>query len=150
MLTYCSSVWSPGLLTDIKAIESVQRLFTRRVAGLENTDYKTRLKQLNLPSLELRRLRADLLLCYKIFNGHVAGGPEAFGLSLMKRPSRGHCMKLHTEHSRVDARKFYFSARITKPWNSLPDSLINADSVRCFKSGVINCNMSKFLLLGCD
>jgi hypothetical protein len=150
LVTYCSSVWSPGLLTDIKEIESVQRLFTRRVAGLEKIDYKTRLQLLNLPSLELRRLRADLLLCYKIFNGHVAGGPEAFGLSLMNRSTRGHCLKLKTEHCRVDARKFFFNARLTKPWNSLPNSVINADSVRSFKIGLTQCNFSKFLMLGYD
>ena len=113
-------------------------------------DYKTRLQLLNLPSLELRRLRADLLLCYKIFKGHVTGGPEAFGFSLMNRSTRGHCLKWKTEHCRVDARKFFFNAILTKPWNSLPDSVINSDFVRSFKIGLTQCNFSKFLMLGYD
>ena len=37
LLNYCSSVWSPYMLGDIKAIESVQRLFTRKLPGLQST-----------------------------------------------------------------------------------------------------------------
>ena len=39
LVNYCSSVWSPHLLGDIYAIESVQRLFTRKVAGLDKMSY---------------------------------------------------------------------------------------------------------------
>ena len=75
LLSYCSSVWSQYLyiLGDIIAIESVQRLFTRKLPNLKNVPYNERLKMLCLPSLELRRLRADLLLCYKILNGLMSG-----------------------------------------------------------------------------
>ena len=34
--------------------------------------YNDRLVWLQLPSLELRRIRKDLLMCYKIMYGHVA------------------------------------------------------------------------------
>src|SRR3989442_10395593 len=60
--------------------ESVQRLFTRRIPGFENFSYNDRLQKLHLPSLELRRLRSDLLLCYKLLHGKVAGSPETYGL----------------------------------------------------------------------
>jgi hypothetical protein len=134
LLNYCSSVWSPSLLGDIKSIESVQRLFTRRVAGMEYLCYRNRLKQLKLPSLELLRLRADLLLCYKILNGHLAGIPEDYGLRVKKRSStRGHSNKLFTDHSRVDARRNFFGARIVKPWNSLPSKLVNSVSIASFR-----------------
>jgi len=33
--------------------------------------YTTRLNQLKLPSLELRRLRIDLIMCYKVVFGLV-------------------------------------------------------------------------------
>ena len=79
IISYCSSVWSPSQLGDVYAIESVQRLFTRRLLGLEKLSYDARLKILQIPSLELRRLRADLLMCFKIVNGYIAGPPENYG-----------------------------------------------------------------------
>src|SRR5437867_4886070 len=61
LVSYCSSVWSPNNLDDIRSLESVQRLFTRRLPGFENLSCNDRLQKLHLPSLELRRLRSDLL-----------------------------------------------------------------------------------------
>ena len=40
--------------------------YPKRIPELANMIYAIRLKSLNLPSLELRRLRSDLLFCYKI------------------------------------------------------------------------------------
>lgn len=36
LIEYCSPVWAPCYLTDIRKIESVQRKFTRRLAGLKS------------------------------------------------------------------------------------------------------------------
>ena len=79
LLNYCSSVWSSYMLGDIKAIESVQRLFTRKLPGLQSIAYSDRLASLNLPSLELRRLRSDLQLCFKILHREIPGPPNKFG-----------------------------------------------------------------------
>jgi len=57
--------------SDIEAVEKVQRKYTKRLAGLKKLSYDQRLKILGLPSLELRRLYADLLWCYKIVFGVV-------------------------------------------------------------------------------
>jgi len=51
-------------------LDSVQR-FTKRIPGLATTTYYSRLKKINLESLELRRLRADLTLVYKILFGVI-------------------------------------------------------------------------------
>ena len=69
ILEYNSPLWSPTLKKDIISIESVQRKFTKRIPGMSGLSYHSRLKALNLESLELRRLRADLLLAYKILFG---------------------------------------------------------------------------------
>ena len=34
MLEYCSPVWSPHTICQINSIETVQRFFTKRIAGL--------------------------------------------------------------------------------------------------------------------
>jgi len=38
---------------------------------LENYTYNERLSFLNIPSLEKRRIRADVILCYKMLFGHL-------------------------------------------------------------------------------
>ena len=149
LVSYCSQVWAPYLLADIYALEGVQRLFTRRLPGMEKMSYCDRLKTLKLPSLELRRLWADLLFCFKIIHGHVAGPMERYGLKFVthKREGRGHNLKLCSELGRIDARLHYFGARVVKPWNALPVETVNATSVNVFKSNIKDCNFNTFLNL---
>ena len=66
---YCSQVWSPHCHLDIARLESVQRMFTKRLKSFENLSYQERLKRAGLCSLERRRLMADLVLTYKILHG---------------------------------------------------------------------------------
>lgn len=61
ILEYASSVWSPYLLKDIDLIEGVQRRYTKKLHGLGRHSYLDRLIKLGLDSLELRRLKADLV-----------------------------------------------------------------------------------------
>ncbi len=70
-LEYAMEVNAPTLRVDINQLERVQRLATRLVRGLCHVPHEERLCQLNLFSLERRRLRADLILAFKIFKGEV-------------------------------------------------------------------------------
>ena len=54
ILDYCSPIWSPWHITDITRIESVQRLFTKKLLGYELLSYKERLTKSGLCGLELR------------------------------------------------------------------------------------------------
>jgi len=54
---------SSVLLCDF-TIESVQRRFTKRLCGMSNLSYTSRLKALSLNTLEHRRLQHDLkMIC---------------------------------------------------------------------------------------
>jgi len=66
------------MVKDIEAIETVQRRFTKRLPGFYSLYYTERLKRLNLPSLELRRLHADLIYCYKVVFGLTDLGTSGF------------------------------------------------------------------------
>ena len=48
----------------------MQRFFTRKLSGLNELSYFSRLKMLGLETLEHRRLIYDLVLYYKILHGH--------------------------------------------------------------------------------
>jgi len=72
LLEVNSVIWSPHYKQGIDLIERVQRRFTKRLPGYSNYTYSERLTLLNLPSLELRRLRLDLIWCYKILFGLIS------------------------------------------------------------------------------
>ena len=48
--------------------------------------------------------------------------------------TRGNSLKLKTERSRYDSRKYSFTPRVVNMWNSLPDSVVCAISVNAFKN----------------
>jgi len=55
-------------------VERVQKRFTKRlpVPGFRHYNYAKRLQLLKLESFEATRVKADLILCYKIVHGHVS------------------------------------------------------------------------------
>jgi hypothetical protein len=147
ILEYASSVWSPFHVADVRKIEAVQRRFTKRLSGLAEFNYSTRLAILELDSLEPRLLHLDLVLAYKL----IFGLAEIESYTLFEFRSdcitRGHDYKLTAHNNRVNVRKWYFSQRLINVWNSL---LVNADciaSLSRFKSFLVKADLSAFLLL---
>ena len=80
-LEYCVQAWSPYLIKDKLKIEGVQRRFTKLFGCLRELDYPSRLKQLQLFSLEHRRRRADLIEVFRILNGLSQIGTDLFFLN---------------------------------------------------------------------
>jgi len=126
ILEYASCVWSPYQMGQIKQIESVQRSFSRRLLYHTCIDYKTRLKRLGVDSLEIRRLRQDLIYTYKIvFSLVTNAGNEFFTLANSVNANintRGHMCKLfphHIGYSRFDARKYFFTERVVRVWRTV-------------------------------
>ena len=48
LLEFSSSVWFTDFTEDMRQLESVQRRWTRQIAGLEDLQYHERLRELNL------------------------------------------------------------------------------------------------------
>ena len=139
-----SIVWSPETIKGIVALEGVQRRFTKKLPGLYRYYYQARLRRLHLPSLELRRLYADVVWCYKILFGIVDVQSDKF-FEFNMRPSRWHQYKLYKDRSvsRVRAA-FFISERVVKVWNSLPDS-VDFSTRSKFRRSVMRVDLSKFL-----
>jgi len=71
LVEYCDAVWSPYTIGLIKRVESVQKVFTEKLPGMRYLSYEERLSVLNLESLEVRRLKNDLVTCFKILQGYT-------------------------------------------------------------------------------
>ena len=68
-IEYANTTWNPTKMKNIIAIENVQRRATKYLPTLKNMTYEERLKKLNLPTLQYRRMRGDLIETYKILTG---------------------------------------------------------------------------------
>jgi len=88
-----SCTWSPRHILKIQKVETVQRKCAKRLSGYASLCYKERLSRLDLDSLEMRRLRHDLLYTYKIvfnlvsdsnFTSHVSQIPPIATLKIFK------------------------------------------------------------------
>ena len=90
--------------------------------------YIDRLSRLKLPTLKYRRLRGDMIAVFKIT--HDLYDPDV-SLNLAYDSgtiTRGNKYKL-INHRFYDLRKYYFSACIVNIWNSLPNHVVDVNSV---------------------
>ena len=141
-LEYNTCSWSPYSGSDIKAVESVQRIFTRKVcqrANISYRDYNDRLNQLNLQSLQTRRTKNDLVMLYKIIYNIVdMDYSDYFEISTFG----GHNLRRHSLYlnrkitPKSPCRQHFFTLRVIKHWNNLPDSTITSPSLPIFKHNI--------------
>ena len=148
LVEYNSVVWSPWLKQDIDKIERVQRCFTKRLFGFSNLSYEDRLERLNLPSLELRRLRADLVMCYKLVFGCVECKLSDFFTLNSSAVTRGHMYKLYKHYNRNSVRRSFFTERIVNVWNFLPVDTVNFTSLSSFRRTLLLVDFSRFMKNG--
>jgi hypothetical protein len=135
LLEYCSQIWSPHSKKDVDRIESVQRMFTKRLKGFEGLSYPERLLKANLNSLEIRRLRADLTLCYKILHNHVCIDFSKLFEIIKNDRTRGHSFRLRSlTIPKLDTRLHFFGYRVISAWNRLAALCVEAPSVQSFKN----------------
>ena len=107
---------------------------TKLIPELSTLSYEQRLERTGLVSLEMRRLRADLIEVFKIVKGlENVDQSVFFNLSEDSR-TRGHQLKFQKHFCRLDVRKYFFSQRIVTEWNNLPQEAITAKTVNSFKN----------------
>ena len=87
ILEYNSPIWNPSEIYLIDLIENIQREFSRRIPALSDFCYRDRLIKLKLYPLELRRLRFDLCLYYKILHNLTPLNPSDYFMIYHSLPS---------------------------------------------------------------
>ncbi len=60
-LEYAAVVWNPHLKKHVKKLQKVQRVATRWVPNLRDLSYRERLDKLQLPILEEKRKKGDMI-----------------------------------------------------------------------------------------
>jgi hypothetical protein len=139
ILEYASVVWNPSYIKDIIKIESVQRRFIKRAqrkCGRVDGSYKSRLSSWKIPTLEIRRLKIDLLWVYKLVYGYVDVHRERFfrinqtdtDIKIYPRPLDSKS-KNNTQFNTIATRTYQI-------WNKLPLKIRNSSSVQTFKSNI--------------
>jgi len=99
--------------------------------------YCLRLSVLELDSLHLRRIKADLLLCYKMINNLVDVDVATFFTLSNCRLTRSNGVKLQKSVCCSTRDANFFSNRVINIWNSLPSHIVQAPSVATFRKKTV-------------
>ena len=122
MNQFRNAVW----LAEMRTIRwGCKELSTLRQAVLIANDFNF----LNLESLESRRVKADLVLLFKVIHGFVDIDYSAMFDIQYDRSTR-----IRKCHSNVNARKFHFCNGVIDVWNNCLSSYqVHLPSVNAFK-----------------
>ena len=127
-------VWHPYLRKDIESIERVQMRATKLVPALKDLSYEARLKELKLPTLAHRRLRGDMIQTFKLVKGLDDCPLENF-FTIAHYNKRSHSHKLEKPRCSLTFTLNQFSYRVINVWNSLPQHVVDAETLNSLKRG---------------
>ena len=138
-LEYCAQAWSPWTEQDKGILESVQERAIRMVSGLSGKTYAEKLAELNIQSLEERRIRGDMIQTWKIIHLEGFKCSQFFTLVRDNVPNNGtrfnaDPLNIVQQRANLEVRKNFFSLRVPEHWNALPTTVKNATSVNNFKN----------------
>jgi len=81
---------------------------------------------LDLPSMNYRQKRGDLILLYKIINNYFNSDfPNMITFS-STTTTRSHSFKLYKQQSRLQIRSNFYFNRIINDWSNLSQEVVNA------------------------
>ena len=97
-LLYCSKIWHPYLLVDVKAIELVQRRATKFIVNDTSMDYRNRLIHLKLLPLMMELEIADIMFLIKSMRSPTDHFNIYNFVEFSSRPTRS-CSNFKLKHS---------------------------------------------------
>ena len=121
-LEYAQAIWQPHIVKHKKIIENVQIRATKLVDGFKELSYEDRLRELDLPTLEFRRARGNMIEGFNHIHQYDqnAISPKFY---LRNRPSRKQNCQIFENRSTDGERghqtnPFYY--RFNRTWNKIP------------------------------
>ena len=141
-LEYCIQACIPTIRRDIETLEKVQRRATKLVPSLTNLPYEDRLRRLNLPTLEERSRRGDLIETFKILKQHDQADHQNFFImredAMGRENTKGYHLKIFKQRRNTVQRRKFFSHSVVDTWNDLPREVFEATTINGFKVDWIN------------
>ena len=104
------------------------------IKGLEHLSYGERLRELDLFSLEKRRLRGDLIVAFQYLKGAYKQEGEWLFTRVDSDKTRGNGFKLRQGRVRLDIRRNLFTQRVMRHWNRLPNKVVGAPCLEVLKA----------------
>ena len=143
LLEYCCPLWHPTKISDIQELESVQKTFIARIAGMRDMHYLDCLIHLSLMSLQRRRERFIILHMWKILNKTASND---LNILFVTRPRFGNLAKIPSARKNSTAANqslFDNSFAVQGPmlWNAIPYHLNVIQDLQQFKD-----RLTKFML----
>lgn len=135
-IEYANVVWHPLYKGQMRELEKVQRRSTKLVPTLKKKPYKERLQELDIPSIQYRQLRNDLIQAYKIINNIDNIQCNEFFTFVEDDRTRNSTLKLFKPYARTNIRSNYFSHRVVDHWNGLSETTKLSKNINEFKMKV--------------
>ena len=128
ILESASVIWSPldKELCDI--LESVQRDATSMIDGLSTNTYTHRLKILQLPTLQHRRKRNDLIQIYRFKSG-LSKLEHTIPSNALHHDT---CRAIAFEYASSIERTHFLYNRVAHRWNMLSNETVNSETIEQF------------------
>ena len=121
-LEYCVCMWNPQNRRDIDLLQRIQRRATKMIQGMEHLPYVERLRELQLFSLEKRRLQGGLRAAFQYLKeGNKKGGGRLFCRIFCNRAC-GNSFKLKEGRFRLDIRKNFFYNKVDEMLEQIAQS----------------------------
>ena len=90
---------------------------------------------INLPSLEYRQLRGDIIQVFKIaWNFYDCSPTEIIFDFTYNKKLRGHPYKINKQFTNTTKFKKFFSNRVVNKWNNLPYEIVQSKTINEFKN----------------
>ena len=120
-LQYCSPLWHPRLLSDIKCLEAVQRRATKFIINDKSMNYKDRLIRLGLLPLMMEFEISDIIFLVKSMKAPSTHFDIFKFIDCCNHSTRSSSsFKLRHSLSRNNTLGSFYFNRIPRLWNSLP------------------------------
>ena len=138
LLEYAAPVWDPYTENEIEALEKIQRRAARWVTSRhrQTSCVDSILEQLDWPTLQLRSKKARLEMFYKFHHGLIS-----INSKYLPKPSKSRLSSRNNNNQSYDIptcttryRQMAFFPRTIPEWNKLPQEVVTAKSLDCFKS----------------
>ena len=127
-IDYCSQLYFPNQSTQLEKIEDLQKSFTKKIPEVQNLDYWTRLKHLQMLSQQRRAERYKIIYTWKVIEGLVPNCGINWSIS-ERRGRECQIPPVKCRNSTMNLREQSFQVSGPKLFNCLPKYLRNRSKV---------------------